>query len=82
MYERNYLDVDEFCVSEDARRQGVGRGMIDFIRKLARQRGFGRVELNMWELNRDALAFYENVGFTTCRRYTELPVDKEDEKCL
>ena len=82
MCERNYLDVEEFCVSEDARRQGVGRGMIDFIRKPARQRVFGRVGLNMWEFNQDALVFYENVGFTSFCRYMELPVDKEDEKCL
>ncbi|MBR6312144.1 MAG: hypothetical protein IKR51_04135 [Oscillospiraceae bacterium] len=31
-----------------------------------------RVELNMWEFNADALAFYESLGFETYRRYMEL----------
>ena len=34
--------------------------------------GFDRIELNMWEFNRDALAFYEAAGFVTYRRYLEL----------
>ncbi len=80
MYERHFLDVDEFCVAESARRQGVGRALTDFIRNIAKSRGFSRVELNMWEFNRDALAFYEAVGFSTYRRYMELPVGEEDEK--
>ena len=74
MRQRDFLDVDEICVEASARRQGVGRGMIDFIRQLARDRGFQRVELNLWEFNRDALAFYEEIGFTTYRLYMELPV--------
>ena len=75
MKERNYLDVDEFCVAAFARRHGVGRALVDFIRRLAKDRGFPQVELNMWEFNQDALAFYEAVGFTTYRRYLELPVE-------
>ena len=29
----------------------------------------------MWEFNQGALAFYENAGFTTYRRFMELWVD-------
>ena len=46
--------------------------MIDFIRAFAREKGFRRIELNMWEFNRDALAFYEAAGFSTYRRYMEM----------
>ena len=74
MYERDYLDVDEFGVGPAFRRQGAASQMVDFIRGCARERGFGRIELNMWEFNREALAFYEAAGFTTYRRYMELPV--------
>ena len=72
MYERDFLDIDEFCVDEDHRRQGVASAMIDFIRDHARKEGFHRIELNMWEFNRDALAFYEAAGFSTYRRYMEM----------
>lgn len=72
MKERDYLDIDEFCVDEAHRRQGVATALIAFVRAYAKDRGFSRIELNMWEFNQDALAFYESVGFTTYRRYMEL----------
>ena len=49
--------------------------MIAFIRAFAAEKGFRRIELNMWEFNQDALAFYEAAGFTTFRRYMEMFVD-------
>ena len=72
MFERDYLDVDEFGVDEGFRRQGVASAMVRFILDHAREKGFGRLELNMWEFNRGALAFYETAGFTTYRRYMEM----------
>ena len=72
MFERDYLDVDEFGVDEGFRRQGVASAMVRFILDFAREKGFGRLELNMWEFNRGALAFYETAGFTTYRRYMEM----------
>ena len=71
---RDYLDIDEFCVDETYRRTGVGTELIDFVRTYAKESGFDRIELNMWEFNRDALLFYESVGFQTYRRYLELPL--------
>ena len=72
MYERDFLDIDEFCVDEAFRRQGVASAMIGFIRDYAREEGFHRIELNMWEFNQGALAFYEAAGFSTYRRYMEM----------
>ena len=72
MYVRDFLDIDEFCVDEGHRRQGVATAMIDFIRGWAKEQGFTRLELNMWEFNREALAFYEAAGFATYRRYMEM----------
>ena len=46
--------------------------MMDFIRTFARERDLRRIELNMWEFNQGALAFYEAVGFSTYRRYMEM----------
>ena len=72
MYQRDFLDIDEFCVASAYRRRGIGAAMVDFIRSVAKERGIRRIELNMWEFNQDALAFYEAVGFTTFRRYMEM----------
>ena len=72
MYERDFLDIDEFCVDEAYRRQGVAAALVRFIRDWAKEQGFRRIELNMWEFNTGALAFYEAAGFRTFRRYMEM----------
>ena len=74
MFERDFLDIDEFGVDEGCRRQGAAAAMIRFIREWAKEKGFRRIELNMWEFNRGALAFYEAAGLATYRRYMEVYV--------
>lgn len=69
---QHFLDLDEFGISSAHRRQGVGTALMDYIRKYARELGIERIELNMWEFNQAALAFYEANGFTTYRRFMEL----------
>ncbi|MBQ7582845.1 MAG: GNAT family N-acetyltransferase [Lachnospiraceae bacterium] len=76
MFVRDFLDVDEFCVDQAYRRQGAASAIIAFIKDLAKERGFNRIELNMWEFNQDALAFYEAAGFTTYRRYMEMYLEE------
>ena len=46
--------------------------MMEFIKDFAKENGFHRIELNMWEFNQGALAFYEAAGFETFRRYMEM----------
>ena len=72
MYEREFLDIDEFAVDKNHHRQGIASEMVRFIVEHAREKDYSRVELNMWEFNRNALAFYEAAGFTTYRRYMEI----------
>ena len=75
MYERDFLDIDEFCVDSACRRQGIAAKLVSFIRDYAQSRGFDRIELNMWEFNREALAFYSAAGFSTYRRYMEMKIE-------
>ena len=72
MYERDYLEIEEFCVDEAYRRKGAASLLISFIKTFAKEKGYNRIELNMWEFNQGALAFYEAAGFETYRRYMEL----------
>ena len=72
MYERDFLDIDELAVGAKHRRQGVASALIAFIRDYAREQGYKRIELNMWEFNQGALEFYEAAGFSTYRRYMEM----------
>jgi len=70
-----FLEIEELGVDESCRRSGAGRALIEEARRIARERSFPRVELNMWSFNENALAFYEAMGFTTYRRYMEMSVD-------
>jgi len=70
----DFYHVEEFCVDENHRGQHVATALVDFMKEDAAQRGFEKMELDMWEFNESALAFYENVGFGTYRRYMEMKV--------
>jgi ribosomal protein S18 acetylase RimI-like enzyme len=71
---RSYYHIEEFGVDPNYRRLGAASSLIDFAKKEADQMGYGRIELDMWEFNASALAFYEAAGFKTFRRYMELDV--------
>lgn len=72
MKERKFYDIDEFGVDAKFRRQGVATELVEFAKADAKSKGFEKIELNMWDFNEDALAFYEAIGFKTYRRYMEL----------
>ena len=73
-YADAFYEVEEFCVDAAHRRQGVATELFAFIKSDAKSHGFDRIDLNMWEFNTDALAFYEAMGMTTYRRYMELQI--------
>ena len=73
-FARSFLDIDEICVDIEYRRQGIATEMMDFIRGYAKNEGFDKIELNMWEFNSGALSFYEKNGFKTYRRIMEMDI--------
>ena len=74
--ERRFYHIEEFGVDENHRRKGIATAIIDFTKEDAKKRGFQKIELDMWEFNESALAFYERVGFKTYRRYMESCVEE------
>ena len=56
-----HLFVDDLVTTEAVRSKGIGKVMIDWLRRVARDAGMKRVYLD----SRDtAIGFYEQVGFT------------------
>lgn len=74
--ERRYFHIEEFGVDENHRRKGIATAMIDFAKEDARKCGFKKIELDMWEFNSGALAFYESAGLKTFRRHMESYVEE------
>ena len=71
MCERKFMHVEEFCVDESCHRQGIGRKLMEALRKDAAESGYPRLELDVWAFNEGARKFYESVGFTTFRYFME-----------
>ncbi|HEX5503739.1 MAG TPA: GNAT family N-acetyltransferase [Thermomicrobiales bacterium] len=65
---RCYLDVASLAVREEHRRAGVGRALMAAANRWAREHGATEVDLDVWEFNPGALAFYEGLGYETVRR--------------
>ena len=58
------LYIDDLCVDEASRGQGVGRRLYRHVLDYARQQGCYNVTLNVWACNPGARAFYERLGMT------------------
>ena len=55
--------LDEMYVVPDRRDQGIGSAVIERLLALARERGYGMVEINVDEGDVDAQRFYRHHGF-------------------
>lgn len=56
------LYIDDICVEETARRQGIASRLYEAVLVYARETGCYNVTLNVWACNPDAQAFYESRG--------------------
>ena len=62
MEEHTTVYIDDICVDEHARGQGVGKALYGHILAFAREKGAYNVTLNVWSCNPGAMAFYEKLG--------------------
>lgn len=62
---RKELYVDDVCVDESRRGQGIATALLQWVYEEARNRGCAFVTLNVWNGNESARKFYEHMGMTT-----------------
>lgn len=58
------LNIHDIIVSEQWRRRGIARQLLQFIEQIARERGCCKLTLEVLEGNRGAQALYREVGFS------------------
>ena len=61
---RKVMLVDELCVDELCRNQGIGTEMMADVRALAKAFGCTDLQLGVYPQNDEAVGFYQKCGFT------------------
>ena len=70
------LVVDQLVIKEELRGLGLGRILMDEVKKIALENNCERIELNCWMFNTNAQAMYEHIGFDKQRIMYELKLKK------
>ena len=61
---RKELYIDDLCVDEKLRGQGIAKALYRYVTDYAKAHGYHYVTLNVWCGNDSAMRFYEKAGMT------------------
>jgi GNAT superfamily N-acetyltransferase len=61
------MELRRMYVDPDVRRRGIARRMLNFSERECRRRNRPRIDLSTSELQREALALYQNAGYALVR---------------
>lgn len=56
--------IDDICVLNSYQRNGIGKRLFECCKEKAKEKNCKRLELGVWEFNKDAIAFYESCKMT------------------
>lgn len=71
---RAFAYIENFGVAEAHRREGIGRRLIAACVERAKEQGATSLELDCWEANREAIAFYTSIGMHVTRRWFAMDI--------
>lgn len=71
LYYRKTLYIDDLCVDNHFRSQGVATKLYQYVVKTAVDNDCSSVTLNVWNLNENALRFYLSIGMTPLKTTME-----------
>ena len=78
-YLNRYLLIDQISVRPDEQRSGIGTMLLKQVQLHAAELGISKLQLNSWDFNLEAHAFFEKYGFKKFNyRYwlNNFPVDQ------
>lgn len=65
MYPVKIFHLDDLCVDENHRKQGIGKALYQKVLEEAKENDCYEITLNAWPGNDEALHFYEKMGLKT-----------------
>ena len=68
MVPRHYAIVDSLVVKSGFQKRGIGQMLMEKMQEWAIAKGATSIELNVYEFNETAIAFYEGLGYQTFSR--------------
>ncbi len=77
--DRTEVYIDDLCVDEGCRGQGVATALYRYVTGWAKENGCAFITLNVWQGNETAMAFYEHAGLTP--RSITMEMALEENKC-
>ncbi len=72
-----YMMVDRLAVTEACKRRGIGKSLMERVHEWARQKGIGVMRLAVWAFNKEAVTFYNMLGYATVESIMEKTLEKE-----
>jgi len=69
--------IEDLFVEESYRRRGIGRALLLYVARLARERRCGRLEWSVLDWNEPAIRFYEKLGAVPMSEWTVFRVTGE-----
>ncbi len=77
MHYAKALFIDDLCVDEKYRHQGIGEKIYKNINELAKELECDYVYLSVWDGNEEAISFYNKIGFKIRSMVVEKVIDDE-----
>ena len=59
---KKVIHLDDLCVDENYRHQGIGEALFNFVKEIAKNDGCYEITLNSWPGNEAATNFYKKMG--------------------
>jgi GNAT superfamily N-acetyltransferase len=62
---REFVYIDQICVTKQFRNKGVAKSLVNKAIKVAKELGIKRIELDYWTRNKPAGNAFRTMGFST-----------------
>lgn len=71
---RRFAYIHDFGIDQSEKRKGIGSLLFEACLKWAKEMDVNEVELNVWEFNEEAIAFYKKHSMKTISRKMRLAI--------
>ncbi|MGX2962129.1 N-acetyltransferase family protein (plasmid) [Peribacillus sp. JNUCC 23] len=75
MVPRKYAYMNDFGVKSSHQKRGIGKDLFDACVNWSKNKGASSLDLNVWEFNQKAIAFYNKNGMKSISRKMTLLID-------